>query len=282
MTENWPLSKFRPARARIRTRAGRRTPGTWATGGSLGVGFVLAALLAAGAQTGIPPGIAGYTTWTEMNGAPLTDPSNARAGPKNAFINLRPDQLREIVGAGGLVRRPFPDGATIVRETLDPVAGFVRVLFVMRYDAAAVKTKEWAFSGYTRSSADKPFEEVAIADPVARCLNCHAQVKASDYVFTPYTNRPDLPPARVPSTPQRVEIFNYRFGPQALHVKVGTTVAWANYDAVPHDVKAADKSFESGNLPPFGAYVVTFTHPGTIEYFCAVHLGMRGTIVIEP
>jgi plastocyanin len=276
------VTRIRPALVRPLAWVGRQTPATWVIGGSLAAGLVLAALLAAGAQSGIPAGIAAYRTWTKMNATLLTDPSNPQAGPKNTFVDLRPDQVGEIVGAGGLTRRPFPPGATIVRETMDPAAGFVRVLFVMRYDPAATRTKEWAFSGYTRSAADKPFEALAITDPVARCLNCHAQVKASDYVFTPYTNRPDLLPARVPSAPDRVEIFNYRFGPQALHVKVGTTVAWANYDAVPHDVKAADKSFESGNLPPFGTYVVTFTHPGTVEYFCAVHLGMRGMIVIEP
>jgi plastocyanin len=54
-----------------------------------------------------------------------------------------------------------------------------------------------------------------------------------------------------------------------------------NYDAVPHDIKAADGSFESGNLPTQGRFFFTFERPGEIQYFCAIHLAMRGRIVVE-
>jgi hypothetical protein len=128
---------------------------------------------------------------------------------------------------------------------------------------------------------DQTFQPVAIPDPVVRCLDCHAQVRGSDYVFTPYLNRPDPLPARAPAAGDRVEIFNNRFGPDVLRVRVGATVVWANYDAVPHSVKAVDRSFESGNLPLQGRYAVTFARPGEVGYFCAVHLEMRGRIVVE-
>ncbi len=233
------------------------------------------------AQTGIPGEIAGYRSWTKMNGILLNDPSNPQAGPKNTFVNLSPEQLADIYGGAGRARHHFPDGAVVVRETLDAASGFIRVLFVMRYDSKATATKAWVFSGYTRTAADKPFEAAAIPDPVARCLNCHAQVKGADYVFTPYTNRA-MPPVPTPAQPGHVDAFNYQFGPQILRVKAGTAVTWTNEDVVPHDVKAADKSFESGNIPPFGIYTVTLDKPGTWQYFCAVHLGMRGTIVVEP
>ncbi len=243
---------------------------------------VPAAALAAYAQSGIPAEIAQYRNWTRMNGAPLTDPSNPAAAPKNTFVNLSPTELRALVAPGGGVRRNFPDGSTLVRETLDAKDGWIRALFVMRYDSKATATKGWVYSGYTRSAPDKPFEPSQIADPVARCVNCHAQVKGQDYVFTPYLNRPDPLPARVPQEANHVAIYNYRFGPRDLHVKTGSTVVWANYDGVSHDVKAADKSFESGNIPLQGRYFVTFTQPGAVEYFCSVHLEMRGRIVVEP
>jgi len=241
---------------------------------------LIAALLVASAQTGTPAGIENYQQWTKMNATALTDPSNPRAGPKNTYINLSPEALRELIGPGGRVPRPFPDGTIVVRESLD-AAGVVRVLFVQRKDSAASRTKGWVFNGYTRGGADQPFQPLAIPDPVVRCLDCHAQVRASDYVFTPYTNRPDPLPARAPAAGDRVEIFNNRFGPEILRVKVGTTVVWANYDAVPHDVKAADRSFESGNLPLLGRYFVTFDRPGSVDYFCAVHLEMRGRVMVE-
>jgi len=252
----------------------------------LTLGLVLATsiLLGAGAQTGAPPGIPSeienYRSWTKMNGLLLSDPSNPRAGPKNTFINLNPDQLKGLYAAGGRVHKPFPDGAVLVRETLDPATGFVRVLFVQRKDSGAARTKGWVFSGYSRNAANEAYQQLPIADPVTRCLDCHAQVRNTDFVFTPYLNRADPPAARSP-VGDRVDIFNFQFGPNDLHVKAGATVVWANYDAVAHDVKAASMAFESGNLPLQGRYAVAFAQPGTYDYFCAVHLEMRGRIIVE-
>ena len=268
-------------------RAARRP--VLAGGGVLSALAVLVWLWGAAGQTlstpelpGVPAGIARYRSWTKMNTIPLTDPSNRNAGPKNTYVNLSADMLRALYGRGGRVPQHFPDGAIIVRETLNGQTGFIQTLFVMTYDHRAVTTKAWVFSGYTRSAADKPFAAIPIADPVARCLNCHAQVHAADYVFTPYANRTDMPPAPTPAQPAHIEAFNTQFGPAALRVKAGTAVTWSNFDLVPHDVKAADKSFESGNIAPFGTFTATLTKPGTVEYFCAVHLGMRGTIDVEP
>ncbi len=245
-------------------------------------GVMLMAVLLAHAQSGIPADIQAYRTFTKMNAAVLADPSNPRAGSKNTFANLSPDQLRAIVGTGGRTRQPFPDATIIVRESLHPTEGWVQVLFVMRKDSTVTATKGWVFSGFTRQAADRPFGPLEIANPFLRCLFCHAQMKASDYVFTPFTNRTDPMLARVPAAANRVEILNYQFGPQDLRVKVGSTVVWANFDSVAHDIKAADKSFESGNLPTQGRYFLTVTKPGTTEYFCAVHLEMRGRIIVEP
>lgn len=247
----------------------------------MGVLVLMIAHLAA-AQSEIPAQIQPYRTWTKMNAILLTDPSNPRAGPKNTFVNLSPDELRDILGPGGRVLKPFPDGTIIVRESLNPAEGWVSVLFVQRKDSTATRTKGWVFTGFSRTAAAAQFQPLAIADPVPRCLDCHAQVKNSDFVFTPFLNRPDPLPARAPTAPDRVEIFNNRFGPDVLRVKVGTTVVWANYDAVPHDVKAADRSFESGNLPLLGRHIQAFSRPGTVEYFCAVHLEMRGRVLVEP
>jgi plastocyanin len=235
------------------------------------------------APSGTPPEIEQYRSWTKMNAIPLTDPSNPRAGPKNTFVNLSPAQLRDIIAPGGRLRQPFPDGTIAVRESLDVDAGFVRVLFVQRKDSTQTRTKGWVYTGFTRTAATEAYQALPIPDPVARCVNCHEQVRQSDDVFTPYLNRSDALPTR-PRTAgaDRVEIFNYAFGPRELRVKVGTTVAFANYDAVVHDVKAANLSFESGNMPTQGRYFETFTRPGTFEYFCAVHLEMRGRIVVEP
>ena len=79
----------------------------------------------------------------------------------------------------------------------------------------------------------------------------------------------------------RIETLNYRFATQVLRVKAGATVTFVNCAAVPHDIKPPDGSFESGNLPTLGRYFLTFDRPGEVEYFCAIHLGMRGRIIVE-
>jgi len=43
-------------------------------------------ITAAAQVAGLPPDLAVYRSWTKVNAAPLTDPSNPRAGPKNTFI----------------------------------------------------------------------------------------------------------------------------------------------------------------------------------------------------
>ncbi len=245
-------------------------------------GLLVAFTLVAQAQFGVPSEIAVYRTFTKMNAAALIDPTNPRASPKNTFINLSQDQLRTIVGTGGRARQPFPDGTIIVRESVHPTDGWVQVLFVMQKDSKVAATKGWVFRGFTRQAADKPFAPIEIANPVTRCFFCHTQMKASDFVFTPFVNRPDPMAARAPDRPGHVEILNYQFAPRDLRVKVGSTIVWANYDSVPHDIKATDKSFESGNLPIQGRYFLTVTKPGTTEYFCAIHLEMRGRIIVEP
>lgn len=243
----------------------------------MGIGFVVAT-----AQPGMPPDIVAYRTWTKMNASPMIDPSNPRAGPKNTFITLSPAELAEIIAPGGRVRRPFPDGTIAVRESLHPTERFVTVLFIMRKNSRAVETKGWEFSGVFRSAADQPFQPVPLTpNPQLRCLACHQQMKATDFVFQPFTSRPDPLPPRLPAAADRVEIFNNQFGPQTLRVRAGTSVTWVNYDLVPHDVKAADASFESGNLPTYGLYFLTFERPGTYEYFCGVHLEMRARVIVE-
>jgi plastocyanin len=244
-------------------------------------GLFVAVTLVVQAQSGVPSEVAAYRTFTKMNAAALTDPTNPRASPKNTFVNLSQDQLRAIVGTGGRARQPFPDGTVIVRESVHPTEGWVQVLFVMRKDSKAAATKGWVFNGFSRQAADKPFTPIEIANPLTRCFFCHTQMNASDFVFTPFVNRPDPMPDRIPDRSSHVEILNYQFAPRDLRVKVGSTIVWANFDSVPHDIKATDKSFESGNLPIQGRYFLTVTKPGSTEYFCAIHLEMRGRIIVE-
>jgi plastocyanin len=73
------------------------------------------------------------------------------------------------------------------------------------------------------------------------------------------------------------------FKPKSITVAPGTTVRWVNHGKEPHTVTARDGRFDSGKLSPGATYSVTFTQPGTFEYFCRPHekMGMMGTVVVE-
>jgi len=79
---------------------------------------------------------------------------------------------------------------------------------------------------------------------------------------------------------QQVVIENSKFMPTDLQVKVGDAVEFVNKDGAEHTV-----TFESGDfdqkLPAGGKATYTATEKGTFSYFCALHPGMRGTVVVS-
>ncbi|MCC6315172.1 MAG: ScyD/ScyE family protein [Thermomicrobiales bacterium] len=78
-----------------------------------------------------------------------------------------------------------------------------------------------------------------------------------------------------------VRIADFAFSPPTLDIAAGTTVTWTNADTAPHTATAKDTSFDSGNLDPGDSFAHTFADPGTYDYVCSYHAGMKGTIVVE-
>jgi plastocyanin len=77
-------------------------------------------------------------------------------------------------------------------------------------------------------------------------------------------------------------ISNFTFDPKTLTVKAGTTVTWTNKDDIPHGLAWANNAFtRSKALNTDDSTSVTFTTPGTYQYFCYLHPFMTGTIVVE-
>lgn len=77
--------------------------------------------------------------------------------------------------------------------------------------------------------------------------------------------------------------FN-RFAPETITVAAGTTVTWTNDDFGSgefHDVIAEDGSFVSATFGPGGAYSVTFDFPGQYGYYCDLHEGMFGRVIVQ-
>lgn len=79
-----------------------------------------------------------------------------------------------------------------------------------------------------------------------------------------------------------ISINNFAFKPQTLTVKAGTTVTWTNKDGTQHGIASSNNAFaRSKALNPNDSYSFAFTAPGTYQYFCFIHPGMTGTIIVE-
>lgn len=95
-----------------------------------------------------------------------------------------------------------------------------------------------------------------------------------------------LADARSAAQEVRVEMRNIAFNPRTVTVSAGMTVIWVNQDAFAHTVTADDGSFDSGLIPPGGAFRFTFQRPGTYPYYCVPHggpggVGMAGVVVVR-
>lgn len=88
-------------------------------------------------------------------------------------------------------------------------------------------------------------------------------------------------PSGSPVAGDSVGMKGSAFAPPNLLIRVGTTVTWANDDALPHTVSATDGSWSSGDLQPGGTFRRTFADPGTYPYVCLYHPLMVGTVTVE-
>jgi plastocyanin len=79
----------------------------------------------------------------------------------------------------------------------------------------------------------------------------------------------------------RVIMKNTAFDPEEVTVTVGDTVTWVNEDPLEHDVVANNGEFKSELFDQGGTFNFTFTTPGTYPYFCSIHPGMTGTVIVE-
>lgn len=71
------------------------------------------------------------------------------------------------------------------------------------------------------------------------------------------------------------------YSPNPVTVTVGTTVTWTNNDVTDHDATADNKSFATGVIAPGRSAAVTLQTPGQLTYYCTLHPGMSGTIVVQ-
>lgn len=77
-----------------------------------------------------------------------------------------------------------------------------------------------------------------------------------------------------------VRIESYTFTPRVIRVPVGATVTWTNNDPDDHTVTLDDKSMDTGVIEQGVRATLTFPTAGTFFYYCTVHTGMRGKVIV--
>jgi plastocyanin len=88
---------------------------------------------------------------------------------------------------------------------------------------------------------------------------------------------PTPTPAVVP-----VAMRDITFVPARITVKVGQTVHWTNHDKVAHTVASAKLKIASEGISEGQTYEYRATRAGTFPYYCTIHAGQTGVLVVTP
>ncbi len=79
----------------------------------------------------------------------------------------------------------------------------------------------------------------------------------------------------------RINIDNFKFGPDKVSVSKGTSVTWTNQDDIPHSIVLTAIGVRSKVLDSDKAFTYEFNQAGTFAYICGLHPFMRGQIVVK-
>jgi len=76
--------------------------------------------------------------------------------------------------------------------------------------------------------------------------------------------------------------------PNTITVSAGETIVFDNVDPNYHTVTSVkpgtiehDGKFDSGLLNAGESYELTIDEQGTYDYFCSLHIGMKGTVIVS-
>jgi len=75
---------------------------------------------------------------------------------------------------------------------------------------------------------------------------------------------------------------SYKFSPEVVEVKAGTTVTWTNHDDFPHNVTLLTGPDKTSKDVGIGDSVdMAFAEAGTVYYHCSFHpQQMRGKVIV--
>lgn len=77
-------------------------------------------------------------------------------------------------------------------------------------------------------------------------------------------------------------IEDFKYLPQIINVKVGTTIKWTNFDIAPHTVTHVPNGdgilFDSGIMNQNDIFELKFDKKGSFKYYCTLHPYMRAKV----
>jgi plastocyanin len=100
---------------------------------------------------------------------------------------------------------------------------------------------------------------------------------------TPPKYASPAPGSPVRSGVVQIAYRNITIQPDAIRVRVGSTLRWTNFDPVEHTVtsRGGPQTFASGKLSQGASFQIRVQQPGTIHYLCTIHpVTMNGTIEV--
>jgi plastocyanin len=77
-----------------------------------------------------------------------------------------------------------------------------------------------------------------------------------------------------------VNIIDFAFDPQVIHIQPSKRIRWINQGAMDHTATADGGLWDSGNLTPGENWAFTFANEGVYDYHCTAHPSMVGTVVV--
>src|SRR4030095_3199191 len=76
-----------------------------------------------------------------------------------------------------------------------------------------------------------------------------------------------------------VEIVDMKFQPEEIKVNKGDTIIWVNHDLVNHCVTEESKGWTSSAIPGGSSWKMVVS--SAANYYCAIHLVMKGRIALN-
>src|SRR5437879_6233156 len=85
-----------------------------------------------------------------------------------------------------------------------------------------------------------------------------------------------------PVTTSSVEILNFRFNPDNIVIKAGTSITATNHGAFPHTWSDQGGAWDTGILQTGQSKTLTFNTPGVYHFYCKPHPWMVGVLTVTP